>query len=90
MKRQRIFETITEELGTYWRNLARFLNIRECTIIGIDDENISLSNKVMKILEIYEHRADPQRWFFTLCEALERTHRKDIADSLRNIMAMNI
>lgn len=89
-KKERLFETIIEETGTNWRALARKLKIRECVIIKIDAEETTLADKVKKILEIYEQRADPQRWFFVLCDALEESYRRDIADSLRNIIVMNI
>ncbi|XP_014363501.2 fas-associated death domain protein [Papilio machaon] len=89
-KKERILETITEEIGIFWRDLARNLKIRECVIDEIDLNNKNLSMKAAKLLEAYEHKADPQRWFFVLCEALEKARRKDISRSLQDIMSMNI
>ncbi|XP_013141311.1 PREDICTED: fas-associated death domain protein isoform X2 [Papilio polytes] len=89
-KKERILETITEEIGIFWRDLARNLKIRECVIDEIDLNNRNLSIKAEKLLEAYEHKADPQRWFFVLCEALEKARRKDISRSLQDIMSMNI
>ncbi|XP_021194122.1 uncharacterized protein LOC110378975 [Helicoverpa armigera] len=89
-KKQRIFETIIEEIGSFWRDLARNLKIRECVIDDIDFQNKTLAIKATKIMEAYEYKADPQRWFFVLCDALEKTRRKDLVRSIQEIMAMNI
>ncbi|CAK1604247.1 unnamed protein product [Parnassius mnemosyne] len=89
-KKERINETIVEEIGAFWRDLARNLKIRECVIDEIDNDNKKLCEKASKILTIYEHRADPQRWFFVLCDALEKSRRKDISRSLQDIMSMRI
>lgn len=89
-KKQRIFETITQEIGSFWRDLARNLKIRERDIDDIDIQNKTLAVKATKLMEKYDSIADPQRWFFILCDALERTRRKDLVRSIQDIMAMNI
>ncbi|XP_068630836.1 fas-associated death domain protein [Battus philenor] len=89
-KMERIYTKIQEEIGTFWRDLARNLKIRECDIDDIDNTNTKISQKVSKLLDIYEYRADPQRWFFVLCDALEKSRRKDLSRSLQEIMSMNI
>ena len=89
-KKQRIFETITQEIGSFWRDLARNLKIRERDIDDIDFQNKTLAVKATKLMEKYDLIADPQRWFFVLCDALERTRRKDLVRSIQDIMAMNI
>lgn len=89
-KKQRIFDTITQEIGSFWRDLARNLQIREWVIDEIDFQNQTLHVKATKLLKEYDSKADPQRWFFILCEALEKSRRKDLVRSIQNIMAMNI
>ncbi|KAJ0179868.1 hypothetical protein K1T71_004459 [Dendrolimus kikuchii] len=90
-KRQRIFDTLNEEIGTHWRDLGRFLNMKESFIDEIECQNIPLRAKVTQLMERYiETKADPQRWFFVLCEALEQARRKDLAKTLQEIMVMNI
>lgn len=89
-KKQRIFDTITQEIGSFWRDLARNLQIREWVIDDIDFQNQTLHVKATKLLEVYDSKADPQRWFFILCEALEKSRRKDLVRSIQDIMAMNI
>lgn len=90
-KRQRIFDTLNEEIGSHWRDLGRFLDMKEGFIDEIESQNIPLRAKVTKLIEKYiEAKADPQKWFFALCEALELARRKDIAKSLQEIMSMNI
>lgn len=90
-KKQRIFQTIIEEIGSFWRDLGRNLQIRECDIDNIDLQTKSVTDKASKIMNIYEYKkADPDRWFFVLCDALEKTRRKDLAKSIQEIMTMNI
>lgn len=90
-KKQRIFKTIIEDIGSFWRDLGRNLKIRESDIDNIDCQNKSLAEKASKIMYTYEHeKADPDRWFFVLCDALEKCRRKDLVRSIQEIMAMNI
>lgn len=89
-KRQRIFDTIIQEIGSFWRDFARNLKIRERDIDDIDFQNKTLAIKATKLMEKYDSIADPQRWFFVLCDALERTRRKDLVRSIQDIMSMNI
>lgn len=90
-KRQRIFETLNDEIGTHWKNLGRFLSIQEGVLDEIEAQNIPLRAKITKLMDRYiETKADPQRWFFALCDALEKARRKDLAKSLQEIMMMNI
>lgn len=89
-KKQRIFDIIITEIGSFWRDLARNLKIRERDIDDIDFQNKTLDAKASKLMEKYEAIADPQRWFFLLSDALERTRRKDLVRSIQDIMAMNI
>ncbi|XP_047526713.1 fas-associated death domain protein-like [Vanessa atalanta] len=89
-KMLRIRETIIEEIGSFWRDLGRNLKIRECKIDEIDTNYNSLPSKASQLMNIFESRADKQRWFFVLCEALEKSRRKDLSKTLQEIMAMNI
>ncbi|XP_075970633.1 fas-associated death domain protein isoform X2 [Anticarsia gemmatalis] len=90
-KKQRIFKTIIEEIGSFWRDLGRNLRIRECDIDDIDLQNKTVAEKASKIMKAYEyHKADPDKWFFVLCDALEKARRKDLVRSIQDIMAMNI
>ncbi|CAG4937769.1 unnamed protein product [Colias eurytheme] len=89
-KKARINETIVEEIGTYWRDLARNLKIQEKRIDEIDIRNNTLAEKAIELLKIYEHKADPQRGFYALCNALEKARRKDLSKTLQEIMVMNI
>ncbi|KAJ8732016.1 hypothetical protein PYW08_014746 [Mythimna loreyi] len=77
-KRQRILDTIIQEIGSFWRDFARNLKIRECDIDDIDFQNKTLASKATKLMEKYDTVADPQRWFFVVCDALERSRRKDL------------
>lgn len=90
-KKQRINDTIIEHIGTFWTDLARNLKIQESAIDEIELQNTSLASKANKILEIYyEKKSDPNRWFFNLCEALEKARRKDLSRDLQEIITMNM
>ncbi|CAG9560502.1 unnamed protein product [Danaus chrysippus] len=90
-KRNRINNQIVEGIGSFWRALGRNLKIPEGKIDDIDLKHQYVADKVLELLDIYyNQKADPQRWFFDLCNALEKARRKDISKSLQNIMAMNI
>ncbi|XP_049866265.1 uncharacterized protein LOC126366964 [Pectinophora gossypiella] len=90
-KKQRIIETVVEEIGNGWTDLARNLKIRECDIDDIDANNKSIARKSAKLMELYlEKKADPDKWFFVLCNALEKTRRKDLTKSIQKILLMNL
>ncbi|XP_047514316.1 uncharacterized protein LOC125055774 [Pieris napi] len=89
-KKNRINETIVEQIGTSWRDLGRNLKLQEHRIDEIDKQQNSLKDKAYEILHVYEDRADPQRGFLVLCHALEKSRRKDLCRKLQEIMVMNI
>lgn len=89
-RRNRVIETVTEEIGPYWRNLARYLGIYEYKIDEIQCQNITQAEKAMQIMEIYRTKADRQKWFFDLMDALEKAHRRDLSDAIKKIATMNI
>lgn len=86
----RIWITIIEEIGLFWRDFGRHLKIRERVIEDIDKQNKPHTMKVKLLMEYYEKRADPQKWFFPLCDALEKCRRKDLSKKIQVIMNMNI
>ncbi|XP_013187789.1 uncharacterized protein LOC106132792 isoform X2 [Amyelois transitella] len=90
-KIQRIHKTVIEQIGTFWRDLARNLKIRECDIDYIDKNYHSLPAKAERMFQIYiDNNADSQKWLLELCEALEKSRRKDLAKTLNHILTMNI
>lgn len=90
-KKQRIFQTIIEEIGSFWRDLGRNLKVRECRIDEIDSQSRTLIEKATKVMKEFEYvKADPDKWFFALCDALEKSRRKDLATAIQDVMAMNI
>lgn len=86
----RIWLAIIEEIGLFWRDFGRHLKIRERVIEDIDKQNKPLTMKVKLLMKYYEKRADPQKWFFPLCDALEKCRRKDLSKKIQDIMNMNI
>ncbi|XP_063361499.1 fas-associated death domain protein [Cydia amplana] len=89
-KRKRITETIVEEIGPYWRNLARYLGIQEWRIDEIQINGKSIEDKAAEIMEMYRKRADRKKWFFDLLDALEKSRRRELCKKIRDIATMNI
>ncbi|XP_023953956.1 uncharacterized protein LOC112057681 [Bicyclus anynana] len=89
-KTQRMKDIIVEEIGQYWRALARNLKIREITIEDIDSKHQKLNEKAKEMLDMYFERCDKQRWYNALCEALEKSRRKDLSRSIQEVMVMNL
>ncbi|CAH2107294.1 unnamed protein product [Euphydryas editha] len=90
MKKHRIKETLVEEVGKYWRDLGRNLKIRECKIDEIDLKYNNVEDKTSELINLFFNKADKQRWFFVLCEALDKSRRKDLTKTLQEIMTMNM
>lgn len=89
-KRERITETIVEEIGSYWRNLARYLGIQEWRIDEIQCNGKPIEEKAAEIMEMYKRRADRKKWFYDLLDALEKSRRKELSRKIRDIATMNI
>ncbi|XP_059059867.1 uncharacterized protein LOC131853077 [Achroia grisella] len=89
-KEYRIYETIKEQIGSYWCILGRKLQIRECTIDEINKANDDLYMKASKIMDLYKVKADRQNWFIILCHALDNAKREDLTKKIQDIMMMNI
>lgn len=82
--------TVAEEIGSFWKDLARTLKIREYVIDEIDHNHRTLATKALKTMEKYDAMADKQKWFFVLCESLDKIHRKDLAITVQEIMMMSM
>ncbi|CAH0407777.1 unnamed protein product [Chilo suppressalis] len=90
-KIKRIKQALVEDIGTFWKDLARSLNIKESKIEEINDDYNKVTMKAKCVLEFYlENKADPQTWFYDICEALEYCKRKDLSKKLKRISVMNL
>lgn len=89
-KLNRIKDTIINEIGSFWRDLARNLCIRECDIVDIEFLGNTTAERAELILDKYSEISDPEKWFVDLCLALEKARRKDLARSIQKIMIMKI
>lgn len=90
IKKDRIMRTVAEEIGSFWKDLARSLKIREYVIDEIDHNHRTLASKALKMIETFDSKADKQKWFFVLYDALDKIHRKDLAITVHEIMMMNL
>ncbi|XP_015605873.1 fas-associated death domain protein isoform X2 [Cephus cinctus] len=78
---RKVFLRISEELGRFWRDLARHLNIRESEIDAIESQtNLDLKNKAYEALKIFASRSDDDSWKSDLLRALDNSRRKDIRE----------
>lgn len=89
-KKQRIIDTIIEDIGVNWRDLARGLNIKEKVIDDLNENHKEISQKAKCILDIYNKKADDNNWFFDLCDAIETCRRRELVRKLKKIIVMNI
>ncbi|XP_063833728.1 uncharacterized protein LOC135082893 [Ostrinia nubilalis] len=89
-KKQRIIDTVIDNIGTYWRDLARSLDIKEKIIDKLNESNKPLHLRAKTIMDMYQKIADSQNWFFELCDALETCRRRDLVKKLKKIATMNI
>lgn len=89
-KKQRIIDTIIEDIGVNWRDLARGLNIKEKVIDDLNENHKEISQKARCILDIYNKKADDNNWFFDLCDAIETCRRRELVRKLKKIIVMNI
>ncbi|XP_053603071.1 uncharacterized protein LOC128671020 [Plodia interpunctella] len=89
LKKQRIYEAVIENIGTFWCALGRNLKIRECVIDEINQNYGDRYAKATRLMEFYEQRADPESWFFDLCHALDETKMVLLRKKIQQIMMMN-
>lgn len=84
---ERIFETICSEIGKHWKNLARHLSIPEGKIDDLEREYTRVEDRVREILVYNKEISDGRYWKMNLCEALEKSSRKDLSIKVHWISA---
>lgn len=89
-KKQRIINTVVDNIGVFWKDLARCLDIKERVIDDLNDRYREVPQRAKHIMELYNEMADDNTWFFDLCDALENCRRKDLVRKLKKITLMNI
>lgn len=89
-RKERIIQIVTEQIGSAWRTLARYLKIQECKIEDIDENYSTLATKASEVLKLFFDRADSVKWHFDLCEALDKTGRKQLRIAVQEVLMMNI
>ncbi|XP_015123843.1 fas-associated death domain protein isoform X3 [Diachasma alloeum] len=84
---ERVFQRLSENLGKYWRDLARFLNVKECEIDAINEKTyLGTKEKAYEALLIFKSRCDSCNWKIKMQQALEKARRKDLAEMINEIM----
>lgn len=73
-------------MGTYWQDVARQLDVRECEIDKIEAQyNCDLTVKAYTALKIFARDGNPDNWQQKLRKALEKARRKDLAELVEEL-----
>ncbi|XP_063985100.1 uncharacterized protein LOC135166610 isoform X1 [Diachasmimorpha longicaudata] len=83
---EQVFQRLSENLGKYWRDVARFLNVKEYEIDAIDEKtHLSPKERAYEALLIFISRCN-YNWKVKIQQALEKARRKDLAEMINEIM----
>ncbi|EFN83756.1 fas-associated death domain protein [Harpegnathos saltator] len=84
---QTVLLQISERLGRSWRDVARYLGIRECEIDAVQNKYpCDLKEQSFEILKIYISQSDKERWTIDLIRALEKGRRRDLKELVEDLM----
>ncbi|XP_008551422.1 fas-associated death domain protein isoform X6 [Microplitis demolitor] len=86
----KIFYRISENIGRYWRDLARILNVKEAEIDSIDLKDGAIKDKSFESLKIFLSRCESCNWQRKLIRSLEFIRRKDLAEMVEDLLTQNI
>ncbi|XP_034942499.1 fas-associated death domain protein [Chelonus insularis] len=82
-----VFQYLSENLGRSWRDLARFLDVKEAEIDSIDlKTHYDYKNRALEALEIFRRRCDPCNWKKKLIKSLEIIRRRDLAEHVTDMI----
>ncbi|XP_057337436.1 fas-associated death domain protein isoform X2 [Microplitis mediator] len=85
----KILYRISENIGRYWRDLARILNVKEAEIDSIDLKDGAIKDKSFESLKIFLSRCEPCNWQRKLIRSLEFIRRKDLAEMVEDLLTQN-
>ncbi|XP_011303724.1 fas-associated death domain protein isoform X2 [Fopius arisanus] len=83
---EKVFRRVCENLGKFWRDLARFLGVKENEIDIIDAKShLEIKEKAYEALLIFKSRCDSCNWKIKMQNALVKARRKDLAEMINEI-----
>ncbi|KAK5643939.1 hypothetical protein RI129_007784 [Pyrocoelia pectoralis] len=81
--RKEIYDLICNELVLTWKIFARYLGFNESKIQQIEDGDKLISERVRKVLLLYESSLNGTNWSWRpLLEALSESRRNDLRDQI--------
>ncbi|XP_046747694.1 uncharacterized protein LOC124412108 [Diprion similis] len=85
-----VFHRVSEALGKSWRDVARYLDVREADIDQIDAQfNSETKEKAFAALKIFADKSDLPYWPKNLKDALEKARRKDLRNLVEDLLSRN-
>ncbi|XP_012258713.1 uncharacterized protein LOC105687548 isoform X3 [Athalia rosae] len=82
-----VFLRVSDRLGRYWRDVARYLNVKESDIDKIEAQyNTDLKEKAHAALKIFAAESDTNSWQKNLKIALEQARRKDLKELVEDLL----
>ncbi|XP_074103506.1 fas-associated death domain protein isoform X3 [Cotesia typhae] len=85
----KIFYLVSDNIGRYWRDLARILGVKEAHIDSIELKDIPIKDKSFQTLEIFISRCLGCDWETKLIRSLDTVRRRDLAEMVQDILAKN-
>ncbi|XP_029170874.1 fas-associated death domain protein [Nylanderia fulva] len=84
---QRVLLQLKDRLGRSWRDVARYLDIRECEIDVVEKKYpFDMKEQCYEILQIYISQSDTERWAINLIRALEKGRRRDLKELVEELV----
>ncbi|XP_044590136.1 uncharacterized protein LOC123268797 isoform X2 [Cotesia glomerata] len=85
----KIFHLVSDNIGRYWRDLARILDVKEAHIDSIELKDIPVKDKSFQTLEIFISRCLGCDWEKKLIQSLNTIRRRDLAEMVQDVLAKN-
>ncbi|XP_012273015.1 fas-associated death domain protein [Orussus abietinus] len=85
----KILTGVSEQLGYYWKDVARLLDLREHEINAIDAKyHPNLKKKSYEALKFFmeKNASDKKCWKLKLCRALDTARRRDLKEMVEDIL----
>ena len=74
---------LSEDMPREWNKVAAYLGLKNDYIETLNDENRTISNKVIAMLNKWKHTKGKSATRSCLMSALQKAERKDLADKVR-------
>ncbi|CAH0556593.1 unnamed protein product [Brassicogethes aeneus] len=83
--KQRVYDKIRSEIGTRWKEFARYLNIKEGQIDQLNLKYSTVDESTLEVLKYHERICEPHKLRTALCNALSAARRNDLKIEVEHI-----